>query len=459
MILNWEDGNNNILSSGTASEEALRFKQSKRGQWIAKLPKFKDMTILDIAGNLSNAALKFSPLGLLFGVILDTYFSQLTPSLSRWIYNHRKKTHLVGCTIWDERWTEIFAFELHFIHMFRQNFFNIRSEPRLNYDMQAKTCDWVYATLAELATSVSNAPDRASAPKQPRMLRELQDHNSAPFTTTVRTIGTRVKETIEKPGGCTFGDQNAQSGKLLVCAVAAMVTLVQWITGVDILDHMHDKFPPTNVKGLSFFMLSSVELVCELIDWKFLPVETTIQGSKLWKSKLFRELEIGFYWVQLDLRDSVQLVVDHVVAMHIFRDWKLSDDPEENVMCMADNRGRVDFVQLKDINVKNGTDAGEAIFRLFLGVSKSRIASIIKLKQRTEKNSAYVQASRTAKRLTSRRSERLFSLESKTIKTSSRPAQAQSRRKRGNSRSRSGTSNSDRAIRRVINRCKKETQT
>ena len=69
--------------------------------------------------------------------------------------------------------------------------------------------------------------------------------------------------------------------------------------------------------------------------------------------------------------------------------------------------------------------AGEAIFRLFLGVPKSRITSIIKLKQRTEKNSAHVQASRTAKRLASRRSERLFSLESKTIKTSSRPAQAQ----------------------------------
>ena len=458
MILNWEDRNNNILSSGTVSKEALRFKQSKRGQWISKLPKFRDMTTLDIAGNLSNTALKFSPLGLFFGVILDTFFSNLPRLLSRWICNHRRKTHLVGCSIWDERWKEIFSFELHFIYVFRQDFFNIRSEPMPNYEMQAKTCDWVCTTLIELTTPVSNALKTASAPKQSRMARELQDHNSAQFTTTVRVIGTRVKQTIEKPTWHAFGDQTARTGKPLACAVAAIVTLVQWITGADISDHAYGRFPPMNVKGLLFFMLSSAEIAYESIDWKFLPVETTIQGSKPWKSKIFCELEIGFCWVQLDLRDSAQCAADHAVAMHIFRDWRLCDDPEENVMRMVDNRGRADFVQLKDANVKSGIDAGEAMFRLFLGATNSRIASIVKLKQRAEKNSAHAQASRTAERLASRRSERLFSLESKTIKTSSRPSQSQSCRKRGSSRSRSGMSNSDRAIKRVINRHKKKTQ-
>ena len=91
--------------------------------------------------------------------------------------------------------------------------------------------------------------------------------------------------------------------------------------------------------GLSFAMLSSVKIVCELIDWQFLPAEAVIQGSVLWKSKLFCDLAVGFYWVQLDLRHSVQHAVEHVVAVQILKDWKLCEDPNENVACLLDNRG------------------------------------------------------------------------------------------------------------------------
>ena len=110
--------------------------------------------------------------------------------------------------------------------------------------------------------------------------------------------------------------------------------------------------------GVSFEILSSVEIVHELVDWEFLPVEATIRGSNLWKDKLFHELGAGFYWVQLDLRDGVQFAVEHVIAVHIFKEWKLRNDPEEYVACLLDNRGRSDFAQLQDIDGKRGTDAG-----------------------------------------------------------------------------------------------------
>ena len=50
------------------------------------------------------------------------------------------------------------------------------------------------------------------------------------------------------------------------CAVTAIVALVTWIAGVDALDQVNDRFLPINNIGVSFAMLSSVEIVHELVD-------------------------------------------------------------------------------------------------------------------------------------------------------------------------------------------------
>ena len=103
MILNWGDGNNSIFESSAASDEAQQFKQSKRGQWIAKMPKFKDFAVSDADKNLAKSHLKFLPLGLLLGVISDTFHSDLGPILVRWINQYRLKTHLFSYNIGDKR--------------------------------------------------------------------------------------------------------------------------------------------------------------------------------------------------------------------------------------------------------------------------------------------------------------------------------------------------------------------
>ena len=58
-----------------------------------------------------------------------------------------------------------------------------------------------------------------------------------------------------------------------------MVTLVCWIVGLDVLEQINDRFPLIKNIGLSFAMLSLVEIVCKLIDWEFLPADVTISGS------------------------------------------------------------------------------------------------------------------------------------------------------------------------------------
>ena len=65
------------------SDEAQQFKPSKRGQWISMMPRFKDVILLDTDENLCKISLKFSPMGLLLRVILDTFHSDLGPILAR----------------------------------------------------------------------------------------------------------------------------------------------------------------------------------------------------------------------------------------------------------------------------------------------------------------------------------------------------------------------------------------
>ena len=48
----------------------------------------------------------------------------------------------------------------------------------------------------------------------------------------------------------------------------------------------------------------------------------------------------------------MRFTAEHAIAVHIIKDSKLCDDPEEYATCLLDNRGRSDFVQLKDIKVK-----------------------------------------------------------------------------------------------------------
>ena len=61
----------------------------------------------------------------------------------------------------------------------------------------------------------------------------------------------------------------------------------------------------------------------------------------------------------------MQFVAEHAVAVYIIKDWKTCEDPDENVMCLLDNRSRGDFVQLRVSDIKCRVDAGKTILSLF----------------------------------------------------------------------------------------------
>ena len=98
----------------------------------------------------------------------------------------------------------------------------------------------------------------------------------------------------------------------------------------------------------------------------------------------------------MDFRDSVLFTAEYIIVIQILKDQRLCDNSSNNVVILMDNRGRGDFVQVCNINVKHDINVGETIFSLFLGTPNSHITSIMKLKPQTEKNSTCVQALHTA---------------------------------------------------------------
>ena len=125
----------------------------------------------------------------------------------------------------------------------------------------------------------------------------------------------------------------------------AIEVLMLWITGRSILKDANQRFPLTNNTGISFGMLCTVKAFYEQIAWQVLPVDTSRLGSKKWKTKLFRDTPVGYYWVQLNLKGSTLVPAEHVCAVHIFKDWRKCDNSSQRTAKIIDNRGRADCVQ------------------------------------------------------------------------------------------------------------------
>ena len=149
-------------------------------------------------------------------------------------------------------------------------------------------------------------------------------------------------------------------------------------------------------------------------------------------------------------------MAEHVVAVHILKDWRWCVDPNENIACLLDNRGRKDFVQLQDVDVESGVDLGENIFNMFLGIPNSRLTSIIRLQPCMKKNSSYSQAARTATEFKDRRLTRHLGSPSLSAPTSSITSSVKPPCRRGKGRTRGRKTTAKKAGLQVINKYKRK---
>ena len=70
---------------------------------------------------------------------------------------------------------------------------------------------------------------------------------------------------------------------------------------------------------------------------------------------------------------------------------------------LTDNSGETGYIQRKDVEDARNDEIGERIFSLFLSYGNSRLDLIIRIKQCTEKNSTYQQASHIEEQFKGRR--------------------------------------------------------
>ena len=125
------------------------------------------------------------------------------------------------------------------------------------------------------------------------MVKELEDFLTAPPESALRPAGNESRQ-LRSSAAHTFG-KSADASDSLLCALCAINVLMIWITGQCVLRDINQLFLLMNNAGISFGMLCSVQSFYEQIAWSALPVDATLQGSKTWKTKLFRDVPLGYY--------------------------------------------------------------------------------------------------------------------------------------------------------------------
>lgn len=168
---------------------------------------------------------------------------------------------------------------MYFICTNRHEFFTNTTDLMTVHNLTAKMSDWYYSSLIDMPVTAPREP--APTPKEPRMVAELRNHNSAPSSATLQPLGRVCKRHRARAGAYAFGTKHIFADRPMSCAVDEIVTLVLWIAGVYVLNQVNDRFLPMNNIGVSFAMHSLVEIVHELVDWEFLPVESAKRGSLL----------------------------------------------------------------------------------------------------------------------------------------------------------------------------------
>ena len=64
----------------------------------------------------------------------------------------------------------------------------------------------------------------------PKMAQEIQDYLTASYAAAIHPLAPGVEKHVGRPGSYQFGLTQSSSEPRLSCAVAAISTLVQWIT-------------------------------------------------------------------------------------------------------------------------------------------------------------------------------------------------------------------------------------
>ena len=220
--------------------------------------------------------------------------------------------NLKGKTLWDRRQKHVIFFKLPFVQNYQEKIFSAKEDYEKKGDNIAITSNQIFSPWLK---------EEIIQPKKKQIEKEIENHLTATPESALRTVG-HEKMRLWSSEAYAFRMKSADTSESLSCSMYAIDVLTLQITAKSILQDTNQRFPLMNNIGDSFRMLCSVRSVYENIAWLVSPIDSSLQDSRVWKIKLFRDIPLGYYWVQFDLKRSTLTPTEYVCAAHIFKDQR-----------------------------------------------------------------------------------------------------------------------------------------
>ena len=168
MILNQDNGNNDIIYPTLGTEVMQKFKDSKREQQIRQITIFYAVNVEEIDENLLLTLFKYSLIGIFLGLLLNSFdMRKIEHILMKWARLHQEGLYLIRLDYWDANQIDIISFQLEFIQRYANNFFSDKADLMTVHNQVAKKSNWKYSSWMDIEVLVMHYK---------KMLREILDH-------------------------------------------------------------------------------------------------------------------------------------------------------------------------------------------------------------------------------------------------------------------------------------------
>ena len=99
----------------------------------------------------------------------------------------------------------------------------------------------------------------------------------------------------------------------------AINRISELITGNSVMFQINEIFSSLNNVGVSFPLLLSCAAIYKHLYCKRFPVLASLTDSKLWTLPLFKQMEVGVCYLQVNLQQSLGVCAHHTIAVSIVK--------------------------------------------------------------------------------------------------------------------------------------------
>ena len=239
--------------------------------------------------------------------------------------------------------------------------------------------------------------------KKHRTMLNFDDHLSAQPAANSNADSLGMKKASKRKGG--HSQTNIKMVSNLCCALRALNTISIWETNKDLIEHMNNVHPLTNLNEISFNQMHHVPAVFSLLDYHNISAAANYASINASSLLVLTSCLPGSYYIQLNVNPYADLI-RHVVAIHIKCHWSKLSLPTDTEAIIADSTMVIGKIQKMDVKEAIAIDSGVKRFQKFLGPTPISIVLIHRMYPRIQRNSTRAKAHLIANKLINKRATR-----------------------------------------------------